>query len=86
MQKERVRAHTIVAGLVKAGFVILATRGIEERGNRENQLDGVIFSAQRARRIINGIKYSKLNGGGSFGEKYFRTSELSEVLLLRTKM
>ena len=56
MKRQKVRAYTLVAGLEKAGFMILATRGIEERGNRENQLNGVIFDAQRARRNINGIK------------------------------
>lgn len=61
---------TLVACLVKAGFVILATRGIEGRGNRENQLNGVIVGAQRARRKINGIKDSKPSGAG-FGEECF---------------
>lgn len=56
MKREEMRVYTLVAGLEKAGFMILATRGIVGRGNRENQLDGVILGAQRARRNINGIK------------------------------
>ena len=85
LKREKVESSTLAACLVKAGFVILATRGIEERGNRENQLNGVIAGAQRAPRKVNGIKESNPSGAG-FGEEYFRTSDLSEVLLLRTEI
>jgi hypothetical protein len=52
-------ASTLVAGLEKAGFEILATRGIVGRDDREDQLSGVIAGAQRARKNINGMKRSK---------------------------
>lgn len=50
------KVGTLLAGLDKAGFVILATRGIGRRGHREDQLDGVKLGAKRARRNINGMK------------------------------
>jgi hypothetical protein len=50
---------TLLAGIEKAGFKIFATRGIAGRGSREDQLSGVIADAQRARRNINGMKWSQ---------------------------
>ena len=58
--ESKVGWDTLVAGLDKAGFVILATSGIFEGiRNREDQLNGLVDGAQRARNIINGIKWLK---------------------------